>query len=45
MGLLDSVLGAALGQGGGGGNNSQAALIAAVLGMLRRFDPDMATSP
>jgi len=35
MGLLDSVLGAALGQDGGGGNNSQAALIAAVLGMLQ----------
>jgi uncharacterized protein YidB (DUF937 family) len=33
MGLLDSVIGAALGQGGG--NNSQAALINAVLSMLQ----------
>ena len=35
MGLLESLMGAALGRGGSGGNNSQAALIAAVLGMLQ----------
>jgi uncharacterized protein YidB (DUF937 family) len=36
MGLLDSVLGAALGQGGGGASNPQAALISAIVGMLAK---------